>query len=83
MRVLAICYYVFGGFMCLIAMIPLIHVTIGIMMLSGKMKDHGNSPPAFIGIMFVVMGAIAIMLLLAFALTLIYINNVNIIFSAW
>lgn len=56
MDLLAIFHYVVGGLTALFACIPLIHVTIGIFLLTGDMSGP-NPPPAAVGWLFIVLGS--------------------------
>ena len=56
--------FVVGGMAALIACIPFIHVIIGIAMLAGLLNDsaNGEAPPAFLGWIFVGVGAFIILI---------------------
>ena len=56
LRLLAIFHFVAGGILAVLSFIPLIHVTVGIAILSGAFDDMdgGSAPPAFMGWMFVI-----------------------------
>jgi len=58
---LAVCHYVFGALVMLAACIPLIHVALGVAMLSGTF-DGKDAPPAMLGWMFVGIGSFCILL---------------------
>jgi len=72
LKILGICYYVMGGLLCLLALIPCLHIILGIAMLSGKMDGAQQPSPAFMGIIFLAMGLTAVLLILAIAITTIY-----------
>ena len=57
---LAIFHYIVGSITALFACFPLIHVTVGVMMILGKFKGH-NPPPQFIGWFFVLIGGCLIL----------------------
>ena len=56
LRLLSIFHYVVAGILALFSMLPVIHVALGIAMVTGAFDkfDNGSSPPAFFGWMFVV-----------------------------
>ena len=63
LRTLAICHYIWGGITALLALIPLVHVGIGIAMINGVFDQSGsNPPPPEFGWFFVVFGVGAILL---------------------
>ena len=64
MELLSPFHYIVGGTTALFSCIPFIHVFIGLAMISGKFfKDgKGSGPPALFGWMFVIMGAVFIVL---------------------
>lgn len=55
---LSLFHYIVGGITALFACIPLIHVTIGLLLVFGKFDD---SAPAWFGWIFVVMGGVVIL----------------------
>ncbi len=60
LRLLAIFHYVVGGLTGLLACFPLLHVAIGLMMIyapQSMSSKPGEAPPAFVGWLFVGMGA--------------------------
>ena len=61
---LSIFHYVLGGITFLFSCMPFIHVLMGVAMLCGKFGEgsKGSEPPAFMGWMFVIMGAVFILL---------------------
>lgn len=62
---LAIGHYVLAGITALFSLFPLIHVAMGLMFVlhPAAMADkHGSGPPAFVGWMFVMIGATFILL---------------------
>lgn len=63
LNILAICYWIWGGIIALFSLFGLIYVAIGIAMVAGGLgaptTQTAAPPPAFIGWMFIVMGAIA------------------------
>lgn len=54
---LAILHYVLGGLYVFIGCIPLIHVSLGIAMLSGALDKGRNPPPPELGVVFIIVGA--------------------------
>lgn len=66
LRVLSIFYYVIGGIVFLSSMIPIFHLIIGIVMLAGVFDGNSpqNSPPAFLGVLF--MGIALFIMLIGF-----------------
>lgn len=61
LRVIALFQYVVGGLGVVCACIPLIHITIGLMMVSSSgpfAGMHGDQPPALFGWFFVVIGGL-------------------------
>ncbi len=64
LRLLSISHYVVGGLTAVFACFPLIHLSIGLMLVTssgpfGHMNMHGGQPPpAFFGWIFVAIGAI-------------------------
>lgn len=63
-NLLSMFHYILGGITALFSCIPFIHVFIGLAMLSGKFFNEGNgdAPPPVIGWLFVIMGAIFILI---------------------
>jgi hypothetical protein len=61
---LSVFHFVFGGLLALFSCLPLIHVVIGILMVSGKFLEGAegtNAPDAAFGWIFVVMGSFFIL----------------------
>ncbi len=59
---LAIFHYILGGIIALFSCFPLIHVFMGIMMISGQLTDNqGQGPPPAFGWFFVVIGSLFIL----------------------
>ena len=67
LRLLSIFHYVVGGLAAIFACIPLIHFCIGMAMLTGAIDDA----PAFVGLLFVIISALAIIFGWVFAVCLI------------
>ena len=63
LNLLAVFHYVVGGIAALLSCMPLMHVFIGLAMLSGRMfrTGNGSGPPPFMGWMFVIMGTVFIL----------------------
>lgn len=61
-KLLAIFHYVLGGLTFLCACLPFIHVTIGVMMLNGKLPTQPGQPqiPPSLGWLFIIVGSIFI-----------------------
>lgn len=53
LRILSICHYVVAGMAALGGCFPIIHLSLGIAMVSGAMGSGRNAPPAFMGWFFV------------------------------
>ncbi len=70
---LSMFHYIVGGITALFSCIPIIHVIIGLSMVSGKFFNESNSPepPAFMGWMFVIIGTVFIVLGLSIAVCMI------------
>lgn len=60
LRLLRIFHFVLAGITALGACVPFVHLTLGILMLTGNFppgQRHGPPPPPMLGILFVVLGA--------------------------
>jgi hypothetical protein len=70
---LAMFHYIVGGITAFFACFPLLHVAMGVAILSGKFSDNsqGSAPPEFVGWMFVIMGSVFILFGWALALVMI------------
>ncbi len=66
LRLLSIFYYIAGGLTACFACIPFIHVGLGLVMVLGGFEGP-DGPPAAMGWLFVVLGAMAIILGWTFA----------------
>ena len=55
LQLLAIFHYIVGGLTALFACFPLIHLTIGLVMVFGGFSGN-QAPPAFIGWLFIILG---------------------------
>jgi hypothetical protein len=65
LRLLVIFHYVLAGLAALFACFPIIHLAMGLLMLTAPQSfhdGHGTGPPAFMGWMFVIMGGTFIVL---------------------
>ena len=62
LKALVVCHYVWAGLIAILALIPLIHVFLGVAMIRGMFADQPNPPPPELGWFFVVFGAGAILL---------------------
>ncbi|WP_435008223.1 hypothetical protein P12x_005501 [Tundrisphaera lichenicola] len=70
LRLLSIFHYVVGGLTALFASFPIIHVAIGIAIVTGSFNDpkNGSAPPSAFGWFFIVIGALFIVLGWAYAI---------------
>lgn len=74
LKLLAIFHYVLAGITALMGCIPIIHVVLGAMMVSGKFPGgapSSSAPPAEVGWFFIVIGSAVILLAWAFAACLV------------
>ena len=55
LKLIAIFHYVVGGLAALFACLPLIHLTIGLVMVFGGFPGN-QAPPAFVGWLFIILG---------------------------
>jgi hypothetical protein len=64
LKLLSIFYYVVGGMLALVACIPILHFTVGVMMLAAPntMSGGGTPPPPFVGWLFVLIAGGLILL---------------------
>jgi hypothetical protein len=64
LNLLAVFHYVLGGITALFACFPLIHVFMGIAIVSGKLIDETDpgAPPAFFGWIIIFMGSVFILM---------------------
>jgi hypothetical protein len=60
LQLLAIFHYIVGGIMGLFGCIPVVHLSIGIAMVTGHFDGHGNGPPPEFGWLFIVFGSFMI-----------------------
>src|SRR5438093_5343969 len=72
LRLLSIFHYIVGGLAGLCRCIPVIHLAMGIAMVSGSFDQSGSAapPPQWIGWMFIVLGGGAIVIGWTFAIGL-------------
>ncbi len=57
LRVLSVFHYVVGGIGGVFACIPIIHLVIGVLMVTGVMDgESGKGPPAIVGWVFILIG---------------------------
>ncbi|HTC95994.1 MAG TPA: hypothetical protein VK699_21310 [Terriglobales bacterium] len=68
LRMLSIFHYIVAALLAMFACIPLIHVTLGIAMLMGAFGHGADAPPAFMGLIFVILGGLFIVLGLTLAI---------------
>ena len=66
LRLLAIFHYVVGGMLALFACVPIIHVSIGLVMLVSPSlfgpPQGGAPPPVWVGLFFVILGGLFIVI---------------------
>jgi len=55
LQLLAIFHYIVGGLTAFLACLPLIHLTIGLVMVFGGFSGN-QAPPAFVGWFFIILG---------------------------
>lgn len=67
LRLLSVFHYVVAGLLGVFSLFPVIHLTLGILMVTGQLDD-ANPPPALFGWMFVLLPALMILGGLALAL---------------
>ncbi|HEY2589578.1 MAG TPA: hypothetical protein VGI81_27780 [Tepidisphaeraceae bacterium] len=73
LNLLAIFHYVLGGLVMLMACIPIIHVVLGILMITGKLgSGSGQPPPPALGWVFVGLGSLFIVLGWTLGILMIY-----------
>ena len=71
LRWLSIAHTIVAGLVALFGCFPIIHLVLGILMLTGRLQDaHGNGPPSWFGLIFVVIAILMIMMFWAFAVAL-------------
>ena len=70
LRLLSIFHYVIGGVVGLFSLFPLIHLAVGIAILTGAFDDveQGSPPPAVIGWLFVLLPLVFILMGLSLAI---------------
>ncbi len=61
LNLLSLFHYIMAGLTALIACIPIIHVVLGILMITGQL-DEAQPPPPIVGWMFLIMGAVFVLL---------------------
>lgn len=70
LRLLSIFHYVVGGLTALLGCLPLIHVTLGLVMIfapQSMSNGHGDGPPIFMGWLFAGLGGVMFLAFQAFA----------------
>jgi hypothetical protein len=75
LRLLSIFHYVLAGLTAIFACLPIMHLVLGIIALVSpeKLADNaGNVPPPFFGWLFIIIGAMAIILGWAYAVCLVF-----------
>jgi len=70
LRLLSIFHLIFGGIVALFSLFPLIHLVVGVAILSGAFDkpNQGGPPPAIVGWLFVLMPIVFIIAGLSFAI---------------
>lgn len=64
LKILSICYYISAGITALFSCLPLIHLAMGIALVSGAFPNDGKGaapPPAFIGWFFIIFATVFIL----------------------
>ena len=63
LQLLSLFHYIVGGLMALFACIPILHITIGVLMIVSPtfLGAHGNAPPPIIGWMFIILGGLFVL----------------------
>ncbi len=56
LNLLSLFHYIMAGLTALFACIPIIHIVLGVLMVTGQLED-GQPPPPFLGWMFIGFGA--------------------------
>jgi hypothetical protein len=70
LKILSICYYVLGGFSALFALIPVLHLIMGIAIVAGGFDGPpGNAPPEWFGWIFIIVAATVILFCEALAIS--------------
>jgi hypothetical protein len=67
LRLLGVFHYVLAGIAALFALFPILHLILGLAMVSGVMESSGGDDAAFVGWMFILFAGVWIVLGLAFA----------------
>ncbi len=62
LNLLRIFHFIWGGLLALMGLLPIFHVAIGIMMLTGTFDDSGEPVPAVLGWMFILFGGFIVLL---------------------
>lgn len=70
LRLLSIFHYVIAGIVGLISLFPLLHVAIGVAILTGQLDKGGEAPPAFFGWMFIAVPLVFVLCGLALAVAM-------------
>lgn len=60
LRTASILWFILGGITALFSLIPLFHVGLGVIMLTGSFPDDPTPPPDFFAYAFILVGAVAI-----------------------
>ena len=71
LNLLSVFHYVVGGIIALFSCFPIIHLAVGIMMVSGAMDKGSNQFPHFIGYIFITMALVFILIGMSIAITVI------------
>lgn len=66
LKTLSIFHFIMSGFTAFVSSFPLIHVTIGILLLvfsaNGFFENQDEAPPAAVGILFIIIGGFVVIL---------------------
>ena len=73
--ILSIFHYVLAGLTALAGCVPIIHLSIGIAIVSGVLEDHGQGPPVFVGWFFIAVAAFLMSLAWALAVCLLVVGR--------
>lgn len=68
LKLLSIGFYVYAGLTGLFSLLPFIHLSMGVAMLSGAFEAEKNPPPPFVG--WFLIGVALIFIVMGFALTI-------------
>ncbi|MBN2362841.1 hypothetical protein JXL83_01780 [candidate division WOR-3 bacterium] len=65
LKTLSLFHFIMSGFTALVSCFPLIHITIGIILLiagaHGAFDEQSEAPPAMVGVIFIIVGGIVVL----------------------